>query len=205
MTIELEGVAKRYRLEWVFRRVDLQFRAGERYAVAGPNGSGKSTLLKILSGHLSPSRGRRHYRMEGREIPPAGIYRHLSLAAPYIELVEEMTLHEAVNFHQKFKALREGLSPTDLTHILNLPRALNKPIRNFSSGMKQRLKLALAICTQADLLLLDEPGTNLDEEGIRWYRGLIAEFTTDTTLIIASNAEADYDFCPHRIDITDFK
>ena len=82
MTIELKNAGKRYRLDWIFRGVDYAFNAGERYAVLGPNGSGKSTLLKVLSGHLTPSKGKVLFQKSGRDVEPDAVYRHISYAAP---------------------------------------------------------------------------------------------------------------------------
>ena len=177
MTIELKNAGKRYRLDWIFRGVDYAFNAGERYAVLGPNGSGKSTLLKVLSGHLTPSKGKVLFQKSGRDVEPDAVYRHISYAAPYIELIEEFTLEEALTFHAGLKPLLPGFTPARLYELLALPRSRSKEIRFFSSGMKQRVKLALAVCTAAPVLLLDEPATNLDVQGVEWYKNLIAAFS----------------------------
>lgn len=205
MKIELAGVGKRYRLEWVLRQVTLEFNQPKRYAVTGPNGSGKSTLLRLLSGHLRPSAGKLRFIKEGRPLDPALIYPHLSYAAPYIELIEEFTLQEALFFHQRFKPFYEGLDVPKLIQLLGMQRATHKPIRHFSSGMKQRLRLALAICSQTPLLLLDEPGTNLDAQGIEWYHQLIRDFGEGRLIVVASNVEADYAFCQHILDTREWK
>lgn len=203
--IELKEVAKRYRLEWVLRNVTLSVGAGQRWALTGPNGSGKSTLMRILSGHLTPSRGKVHFLQEDRPIDSADLYRRLTFAAPYIDLIEEFTLQEAVDFHRRFKPLQAGLDSNGLIDLLDLRRARHKPIRHFSSGMKQRLKLALAIASQSDLLLLDEPTTNLDTQGIGWYLQLIDQFGAGRTIVVASNVEADYQFCNHAVNTMDYK
>lgn len=205
MRIELDGVGKRYRLEWILRDVSLNFEAGKQYAITGPNGSGKSTLLKILSGHLTPSKGHITFSLDGKKLDTSDIYQHLSYAAPYIDLVEELTLWEALHFHTRFKPLAAGLSPKALLELLGFEKSRNKPIRNFSSGMKQRLKLALALCSDTPLLLLDEPTTNLDKEGISWYRSLIDTYTAGRLLVVASNVDVDFEFCEERVDILDFK
>jgi ABC-type multidrug transport system ATPase subunit len=205
MKIELEAVSKRFRLEWVLRNVSLSFEPNRRYAVTGPNGSGKSTLLKIISGHLTPSKGQVSFALQGRPLEVSAVYQHLSFAAPYIELLEELSLLEALRFHTRFKPLAPGLNTDALVELLGFERARHKPVRNFSSGMKQRLKLALALCSNTPLLLLDEPTTNLDLEGIAWYRRLVEAYTPGRLLIIASNAEVDFDFCEERVSILDWK
>lgn len=205
MEVSFRNIGKRYRYEWIFRGVNFTFEAGKKYAILGPNGSGKSTLLKVLSGHLTPSKGKVDFFLEGKKMPIDEVYRKLSYAAPYIDLIEEFTLTEAIKFHQKFKNFTNQLSPKDLIEILNFEKSKNKPVRFFSSGMKQRLKLVLAICSDSPLLLLDEPTTNLDTQGMNWYRDLIKKYGQNRSIIIASNVEADYDFCDETLSILDYK
>jgi ABC-type multidrug transport system ATPase subunit len=205
MRIELEKVAKRYRREWILRKVNLTIEAGKKYAIEGPNGSGKSTLLRILSGHLTPSKGKILHLINGVAIDQDEVYRHLSYAAPYIELIEELTLAEALRFHRRFQDLLPGLDDTSILDLLSLPGTSSKLVRHFSSGMKQRLKLALAICSDTSLLLLDEPTTNLDQQGIDWYLNLIDRFAGDRTVIVASNVEVDFGFCEERVGVLGFK
>lgn len=205
MKIELKNVAKRYRLEWILRNVSLTFESGHQYAITGPNGSGKSTLLKLLSGHLSPSKGERFFSEAGKVLDIDRVYQHLCYAAPYLELIEEFTLKEAIDFHQRFKPFRNGLNTPQMIDLLGFKRSKNKFVRNFSSGMKQRLKLALAICTESSILLLDEPTTNLDQEGCAWYHQLIRDFTGQRLVVIASNVADDLKFCESEINILNFK
>ncbi len=205
MRINLQKISKRYRLEWVLRDVTLMFDAARHYAITGPNGSGKSTLLKMLSGHLTPSKGDIAFFVGDKKLSSDEIYRHLSYAAPYIDLIEEFTLLEALQFHQHFKNFIKNQQAADLIHLLGFERAKNKPIRHFSSGMKQRLKLALAICSDTNLLLLDEPTATLDRQGIEWYQSLIRQFADNRLVIVASNVEEDFFFCKEKVDILDFK
>ena len=205
MTIALQNAGKRYRLEWIFRNLNYSFQSGRRYAILGPNGSGKSTLLKVLSGHLSPSKGQVEFAANGQKIDAELVYQRVSYAAPYIELIEEFTLEEHLHFHAKLKPLLPGMDPNRLGELLALPRARTKEIRFFSSGMKQRLKLALAICSAAPILLLDEPATNLDEQGVAWYKNLLQEYAADRLVIIASNDPHDAGFCPWHLNILDYK
>lgn len=205
MQITFHQVSKRYNYEWIFRGIDRTFEPGKRYAVTGPNGSGKSTLMRVLSGQLSPSKGKVGFSVGRKKVKADEVYRHVSFAAPYIELVEEFTLREAINFHQKFKPFLPGLSMPDLLELLDLPKAKNKEVRHFSSGMKQRLKLALALCSQSSLVLLDEPTTNLDQQGMDWYLALVEKFLGSRTAIVASNVELDYSFCDGRLSILDYK
>ncbi len=205
--IQLDTIGKRFRYEWIFRNITTTFDAGQRYAILGPNGVGKSTLMKILSGHLTPSEGKITIQLNGKTLDADTLYKHVNYAAPYIELIEEFTLTEAIDFHIKFHPLSNSLTINDLINVLGFQKSKDKEIRYFSSGMRQRLKLALAICSDSPILLLDEPTTNLDNQGVAWYRGLMQHYTegSNRLVIIASNAEHDYDFCDATLNILDFK
>ena len=205
MTIRLEQAGKRYRMEWVFRKLDYSFEQGGRYAILGPNGSGKSTLLKVLSGFLTPSRGKVLHLLDGHPVNRDEVYRAISLAAPYVDLIEEFTLLEAIRFHRRFKPLINGWTEKEVLGLLPFSGQQHKQIRFFSSGMKQRLKLALAFCSDTPVLLLDEPGTNLDAQGQEWYHGLVDQLAGERLLVVASNMEPDMAFCKERLEITDFK
>lgn len=204
MNISLNNVGRRFNKEWIFRNLTTEFTSGNSYAILGPNGSGKSTLLSVLTGSLSPSEGEISFS-DTKEISVENIYKYISLAAPYLELVETFTLKESIDFHFKFKNFAPGLDSKRLITILGLEKAANKEIKYFSSGMKQRTKLALACCTDTPILFLDEPTSNLDVQGINWYRELIENFGKGRLTIIGSNQIQEYDFCTNQIQISDYK
>jgi ABC-type multidrug transport system ATPase subunit len=204
MIIDLNKAGRRFNQEWIFRNFSYQFKAGEQYAILGPNGSGKSTLLSVLTGSLSPSEGTVTYK-ETKNIPVEQIYKRISFAAPYLDLIEEFTLQETIRFHFKFKEFSAGMNAEGLLERLGLARAQDKPLKYFSSGMKQRTKLALACCADTPMLLLDEPTSNLDTQGIDWYHQLISDFSADKLLVVCSNQEVEYSFCKHFIQVTDYK
>ena len=204
MVIDLKNAGRRFNQEWIFRNFSYQFKTGEKYAILGPNGSGKSTLLSCLTGSLSPSEGRISYA-DGKDIPVEQIYKHMAFAAPYLDLIEEFTLEEMINFHFKFKQFGAGMDADGVLKRLGLARAQDKPLKYFSSGMKQRTKLALACCADTPLLLLDEPTSNLDLQGVDWYHELIHDFSKDRLVVVCSNQEVEYSFCNHFIQVTDYK
>jgi ABC-type multidrug transport system ATPase subunit len=204
MEIELKDTGRRFNQEWVFRKLDYTFRSGGKYAILGPNGSGKSTLLSVLLGNLAPSEGTITYR-DDKEIPADSIYRQISLAAPYLDLVEEFTLQETIAFHFKFKKFYPDIDAARLMDLLGLAKSQDKALKYFSSGMKQRTKLALACCTDTPLLFLDEPTSNLDKQGIEWYHELIRNFSSGRLVLVGSNQENEYSFCDHFIRVTDYK
>jgi ABC-type multidrug transport system ATPase subunit len=212
--IELDNIGKRFRYEWIFKGITQTFEQGGSYAILGPNGTGKSTFMKLLSGHLSPSVGSISFTSfignKEKKLDIDNVYKHISYAAPYIDLIEEMTLEEIIGYYFKLKSLRKGLINKDLVDILGFEKSKHKQIRFFSSGMKQRLKLVLAICADTPILLLDEPTTNLDAQGVAWYQQLISENYKNTEgvnrlLVVASNIEHDYAFCQKQLNIMTYK
>jgi len=204
--IQLQKVSKRFGFEWIFKEVEATFEVGQSYAVLGSNGSGKSTLMQVIAGSLSPSKGKVLYSDEvGKEIAVEKIQRHLSWAAPYLELIEELSLKELITFQSRFKPFVNQLSVNDVIELVELPNVRKKAIRNYSSGMKQRVKLVLAILADTSILLLDEPATNLDANATEWYRQLVHQYSQNRIVIVASNQEKEYDFCDHRMEIGVYK
>ncbi len=205
MEIILKDIGKRYLYEWIFKKIDFHFQPQHRYAILGNNGSGKSTFLKILSGHLSPTKGTIQHHQNQQAFDTDDLYKQISFAAPYIDLIEEFTLEEAIRFHQRFKNFRNNLTTESFLELIELTEATQKEIRFFSSGMKQRLKLGLAICSDTTLLLLDEPTSNLDKKSIAWYNGFLNQFADNRLVIIASNEKRDIADCTMQLDITNYK
>jgi len=203
--ITLQNIGRRFNRDWIFRRLDHTFIIGESYAILGPNGSGKSTLLQVLNGSLTPSEGTISYNYEGKPVEAEKIFEHLSLAAPYLELIEEFTLTEMIDLHFKFKPYKTGMDSNAVIDLLAMQTSKNKLIKYFSSGMKQRLKLALAFCSDTALLMLDEPTSNLDTQGVDWYLGLVEKFALNRLTIICSNQAHEYGFCRNTINIADYK
>ena len=205
MKISLTNLGKRFNREWIFRKLDFQFGTGVRYAITGPNGSGKSTLLQIISGSATHQEGDIAYYDTGRRLAPEKIFREMSFAAPYIDVIEEMTLTEFFSFHQHMKGWLPGLDTSRIISLSGLENAAHKQIRYYSSGMKQRVKLAQGIFSDVPIVLLDEPLTNLDEEDVALYYDLVEKYCQNRLLIISSNDKKEYSFCSEIINISDFK
>ncbi len=205
MTISLSDTGKRFNRDWIFRHLSYQFSSGSSYAIVGPNGSGKSTLLQAISGALLINEGSIGYELNGQPIADEKVHRHLSFCAPYLELIEEMTATELLRFHREFKPLLPGIDIENALELAGLAPAAQKQIRYFSSGMKQRLKLIQCFLSDAPVLLLDEPCTNLDKEGIALYRSLLEQYSTKRLVIISSNDPVEYAHCKAQISISDYK
>jgi ABC-type multidrug transport system ATPase subunit len=205
MTIVLSKAGKRFNRDWIFRNITYTFLPGRTYAITGSNGSGKSTFLQALAGSLETSEGKIEWQVQNAAVIADGVYKYLTIAAPYIEVIEEMTAIEFLQFHQQFKPLLQHVSIKEILQVIGLEKAANKQIRYYSSGMKQRIKLAQAIFSDTPLLLLDEPCTNLDSAGFELYRQLIANYTSNKTIIVSSNDINEYSFCENVISIMDYK
>jgi len=206
MKVTLTGIGKKFNNDWIFREITWQFTPNLPTAIIGKNGSGKSTLLQLIAGNISPSRGIVEYTYQGKPISDADIFRYLALASPYQELIEEFTLRDMLEFHFSFKRLIDGFTLSRIIDLLAFPRSTRKQIRQFSSGMKQRVKLACAILSDTPLLLLDEPAINLDKPGLDLYEDLIRNYTGNRTVIVCSNAgRPDVPFSVKTLMIEDYQ
>jgi ABC-type multidrug transport system ATPase subunit len=205
MKITLRNTGKRYNREWIFRHLNFEFNAGESYAITGPNGSGKSTLLQVIAGAVIHNEGEILFWPDGASSPVQDLdrFNHLAIAAPYLDLIEEMTGAEFLKFHHVFKRLTEPVN--GILEKVGLGHAMQKQIRYYSSGMKQRLKLAQAFFSDTPVLLLDEPTSNLDASGIQLYNELISGNEKKKLIIVCSNDEHEFSFCAHKLSVSDFK
>lgn len=199
MTITATDAGKRFNRDWIFRKLHLDLSAPQHYSITGHNGSGKSTLLQCIAGSMLLSEGSITCTWKGEKITTEKLHQKVSIAAPYLELIEEMTALEFLRYHANFKPLVSGQTPEIILDTVGLTKAANKEIRNFSSGMKQRLKLAQAFYSDTPLLLLDEPCSNLDQQGIELYQQLIGNLTRDRLVIIGSNDPIEYQSCSQTI------
>jgi ABC-type multidrug transport system ATPase subunit len=205
MQIELKNIGKKFNKDWILKNLNYTFCSNDSYAITGFNGSGKSTLLQIILGFVIPTEGQviygntinNNFELINDEIA----FKNISITAPYLELIEEMTATEFLMFHQQFKQFINTISIAEILNIVQLSKAANKQIRYFSSGMKQRLKLAQAFFSNSSVLLLDEPCSNLDKIGIDLYHQLIKNYTKNRLIIICSNDEVEYSFCNNKLDL----
>jgi len=204
MTIQLTGISKRFNYDWIFRGIDTSFSNGVT-SITGPNGAGKSTLLRIIAGYLTPSEGSISYLRNEQEIDRENIFKYVSISAPYIELIQEFTTKEMIQFQMGLKPFRNGLTQDDVLLVSQLENQKNKQIKFFSSGMQQRLKTALAVLADSSILLLDEPTTNFDEKAVKWYDELLMQHLSDRIVLIASNQQREYTRATSALDIAKYK
>jgi len=203
--IHLKNTSKRYTHEWIFRNLNYQFIAGNAYAVIGPNGSGKSTLLQVASGFIPVNKGTVFFKANNQVIEEDLIPEQIAIAAPYVELIEEFTLLEFLQFHFQFKKIMKGYDIKKIINELGMQQAKDKYLKNFSSGMKQRVKLATCFYSDVPVVMLDEPTTNLDSLGVEWYQYSVLKLSKNKLVIICSNDAKEYEFCNQELNIMEYK
>jgi ABC-type multidrug transport system ATPase subunit len=201
MDLSIQKLSKAFNQRIIFDQLTFSIKSGSRFAITGSNGSGKSTLLKILSGGLLPSSGQIQYSLGSELISEDILYRYVHFVAPYNTVIEELSLPELFDLHQKIGLLRSYGTYKDWELKLDYPFDPDRQIKTFSSGMKQRIKLGLALLDDRPLILLDEPGSNLDLQGKAWFYGLLGQLKADQTLVIASNEPVEIDYCTTSISV----
>jgi ABC-type multidrug transport system ATPase subunit len=206
INISLNNLSKKYINEWIFRNVSYEIKPADKLVILGSNGSGKSTLLQTIASYLIPTKGEVTWSNGQEKIVDDQVYRSLSMASPYMELIEEFTLEESVEHQQKFKPYTKNVSVKEVISMMQLDHAAKKYLRNYSSGMRQRVKLGLAILADCPVLLLDEPCTNLDAAAVLWYKEMIEQHAMHKTIIVCSNTvKEEYAFCNTSLEVEKYK
>ena len=200
MEILAHNLSKKFRQEYVLRDFTYHFQSGNAYAITGPNGSGKSTLLQLIAQFSLPNSG----TIEMIGIDPELVYSKITFAAPYVELIEEYTLTEHLQILRRNHYLPASVTIESLEEFIDLQPDRVKSIKNYSSGMRQKIKLGFALLSQRPILLLDEPTTNFDEQAKQWFFNRLNE-QRHKLIIIASNEKQEIDFCTEKISIVGFK
>jgi ABC-type multidrug transport system ATPase subunit len=200
MEILATNLSKKFRQEFVIRDFSHQFKVGHSYAITGPNGSGKSTLLQLIAQFTLPNSG----KIEMTGIDPELVYTQITYAAPYVELIEEYTLPEHLAILVKNNYLPSSVDIDSLEKFIDLQPGRFKLIKNYSSGMRQKIKLGFALLSERPVLLLDEPTTNFDEQAKQWFFNRLND-QRHKLIIIASNELNEIEFCSEKISIIEFK
>lgn len=204
--VEIASAGKRFASDWIFRNLSVTFEPGSRVAISGNNGSGKSTLLQIVSGYLAATEGSVQLYKGELELKREEWFRHLALAAPYLDLPEDLNTIEIFEFQSAFRPFLPGIDTASFLQLTGLENYKGKAVKNFSSGMKQRLKLGLCLLSDSSLLLLDEPLSNLDAEGISWYSDTTSRYLGRRTVMVCSNnISEETAFCVQSLHINSYK
>lgn len=203
MHLQLQNVGKHYQYQWIFRNVDLDILSGEKIAIKGQNGSGKSTLLKICCGLESMDEGILLANENPTHTNPIK-QKEFSFAAPYTHPIMDFSTLENISFAAQFKPWRMGLSNLEVAQLLpSIKRNFDKPLHLLSSGMIQRVKILLCMLADVQLVCLDEPLSNLDREGMEWYKNLGETYLQSATVLVAGNNEHEFSFCSREIDLVE--
>lgn len=204
MKISISNLGKKYSSEWIFKGINASFETGQTVNVIGSNGSGKSTLLKVLSASELPTNGAIQYESKAVIIKADEIYKKINYCAPYVDLPEELSVREIYDFHHQFKPIK--LDFQSFVELIWLQKQIHKSIKHFSSGMKQRLKLALSLLSESEIVFLDEPTSNLDEKGKSLYNELVESQKEQKLIFIGTNSDhTEMKPSNHTLNIMDYK
>lgn len=203
MEVQLQDIGKQFGGRWLYHGLDATLHPNAPTSILGSNGSGKSTLLQIIAGYLSPSRGTVTYHIDGEAIRREDVFQQVAIASPHLALHGALTLKETLEFHQSLKPIPGLSSLKSAAEEMMLAKQWNGRIDSFSSGMRQRVHLYLAIKSQSPLLLLDEPTSNLDQAGIAWFEALLADNIGGRTVAVCSNLQGkETALCTQEIDLS---
>lgn len=205
-TLNVDSITKTFGRRLIFKNVSLSCGQPGIWGIAGPNGSGKSTFVKCLCGLISPSSGKVTHALKGREIESEELHNHIGFVSPYLVLYDEFTAEENLKFFAEIRGVNYNQSKIDylLNEFLLFDRKKDF-VKAYSSGMKQRLKFLFALMHSPELVILDEPISNLDNSGKEKVYKIIGEEAKESIIIIASNDDSDLALCSSVVELTNFK
>ncbi|MBX7042872.1 MAG: ABC transporter ATP-binding protein [Ignavibacteria bacterium] len=207
LSIHTKDLTKKYSGKTIFKNISFELSSGDSAVIVGRNGSGKSTLMKIIAGIISPSSGTMSFMNNGNKVEFHDVKRKLGFVSPYLNLYDELSAIENLRLFSGLKsdsaAGDEGL--VSLLELTGLADRRNDEVKTYSSGMKQKLKIAFAMLNEPELLMLDEPRSNLDKSGIETMERIAEMQKGKGILIIATNDEDDLKLCSKRINIEEHK
>jgi ABC-type multidrug transport system ATPase subunit len=202
MRVEAQNLTRSFGRQKVIDSLSFDIKSGERWSVTGSNGSGKSTLLKLVAGVLRPNSGTLNRQVNSQEVEGERLFQLVSFTGPYVEIIEDLTLLEHLDLHFRLREMIPGYSSEEILRASGLSTSGDKFISQFSSGMKQRFKLCLALFTKSEILLLDEPTSNLDATATQWFQDLLSGVLGKRTLIVGSNHQDSETFlCDHNLQL----
>ena len=204
--LKLDRLTKTFGRRLIFDELDVEFQSKNIYGISGPNGSGKSTLVKIISGIISPTKGKVIHSVEEKIIEPEKLHNHIGFLSPYLILYDEFSAWENLKLISEMRGIKFNEEKSKyLLERLNIYNRRNDLLKAYSSGMKQRIKFVFALQHSPELLILDEPTSNLDEEGKAGFYEIIQEEGKNNLVLIASNEKNDLELCGKIINLKDYK
>lgn len=205
-SVQAESLSKTFGRRLIFSGLSFGYTKNGVYGISGPNGSGKSTLVKIIAGLIAPSKGKVKHTIDGNEIPPEKLHNHIGFVSPYLVLYEEFTAWENLELFADIRGVPFNKERIDyLLKVFLLTDRKDDLVKTYSSGMKQRMKFLFALMHSPRLLILDEPTSNLDDEGKESVYKIISEAGESSIVLIASNEKTDLELCREKIVIQDYK
>ena len=202
----LQGLTKSFGRRLIFKNINAEFQSGSIYGLAGSNGSGKSTLAKIIADILSPTSGKVIHKIEDQEVSSEKLHNHLGFVSPYLMLYDEFSAEENLIHFMKIRGLQ--INNDRIKSLLNefsLYERRNDLLKAYSSGMKQRIKFIFSLIHSPELMIFDEPTSNLDVSGKDKVYEIIERESKNNLIIIASNEESDLALCKERIFVEEYK
>ena len=205
-SIQSQNLSKLFGRRLIFKDINFNWSDKGIFGISGPNGSGKSTLVKIVAGLIAPSSGQIIHKNSEGEIIPEKLHNHIGFVSPYLVLYEEFSAWENLKIFAKIRgiALNEEMVIKYLAKFL-LENRRNDLVKTYSSGMKQRLKFIFALMHSPEVLIFDEPTSNLDEEGKKSVYEIIEETSKNSIVVIASNEVKDLELCDEILLLEKFK
>jgi len=205
-SIQSQNLSKLFGRRLIFKDVNFNWEEKGIFGISGPNGSGKSTLVKIVAGLIAPSSGKIIHKKSGGEIIPEKLHNHIGFVSPYLVLYEEFSAWENLKIFAKIRGVEFNEEKINYYLIqFLLENRKNDLVKTYSSGMKQRLKFIFALMHSPEVLIFDEPTSNLDEEGKKVVYNIIREEGKTGIVIIASNEVKDLELCNEVLLLEKFK
>jgi len=205
-SLEAAGLNKSFGRRLIFNDLHFKFDKPGIYGISGPNGSGKSTLVKIIAGIIGSSKGKVIHKLNDKEVAEDQLHNHIGFVSPYLVLYEEFSTYENLSYFAQIRNVKFNKERIDylLNKFLLYPRK-DDLLKTYSSGMKQRVKFIFALMHSPELIILDEPTSNLDDEGKKSVYELIKEEGENKIVIIASNEKSDLEMCGEIVYLEKFK
>ena len=203
MKLSVEKIGKNFGEKKIFRDISFDLSPGMSATIVGPNGSGKTTLVRIICGLIRPSTGEVKYIKANKQILMEDIYNSIGFVGPYLELYEELTAYENIMFFAKMKRVPNAVEKfSSLMGRLNLSGREDDQVKAYSSGMRQRLKYVSALIGDPEILILDEPTSNLDADGIDRVYDIMMEQKKNNILLLATNDQMDLKYGDFQVEVT---
>ena len=205
-SLQSDSLSKSFGRRLIFSNINFQWQEKGIFGISGPNGSGKSTLVKIIAGLISPSKGKLIHKNSGGEIIPEKIHNHIGFVSPYLVLYEEFSAWENLKIFAEIRGVT--FDEARVLFYLNeflLENRKDDLVKTYSSGMKQRLKFIFALMHSPEVLIFDEPTSNLDDEGKKVVYKIINDEGKQRVVIVASNETRDLELCNEVLLLEKYK